>query len=55
MDQQEVLIMNEKNSNKKLSPAQENNYAKPVYRQDEYEIPDEISCSMEFSSGCIGE
>ncbi|MDF1495444.1 hypothetical protein [Caproiciproducens sp. CPB-2] len=47
--------MNEKNVNRKLSPAQENNYGNPVSRQDEYEIPDEVSCSMEFSNGCIGE
>lgn len=34
--------MNEKDFNKKLNLANE-----------EYEIPDEASCSMEFSNGCI--
>ncbi|MGX8702157.1 hypothetical protein [Caproiciproducens sp.] len=38
-------MMNEKNVNRKLNPAQES--------QDEYEIPEEAGCSMEFSGGCI--
>ncbi|WP_312694218.1 hypothetical protein [Caproiciproducens sp.] len=45
--------MKEINFNKKMNLAEENSVGAPAYQGNEYEIPDEASCSAEFISGCI--
>lgn len=45
--------MKEIDFNKKIHLAEENGAGAPAYQGDEYEIPDEASCSAEFMSGCI--